>query len=53
MGDPPKNVFFRIFENLGTYPVQVREKDVEAFLDTTRSKFVGFRLTDDVRKLFS
>lgn len=30
---------------------KVRGKDIEAFLDTTRTKFVGFRLTDDTSSL--
>ena len=30
---------------------KVRQKDIDAFLDTTRTKFVGYKLPDDHHSL--
>jgi len=45
---PPENE--KIIRSLPWTP-KVRQKDIDAFLDTTRTKFVGYKLPDDHQSL--
>jgi len=48
--DPPSPLKENVIRSLPWTP-KVRSKDIEAFLDTSRQKFVGYRLQGDVKSL--